>query len=176
MTDDLTREADIRARADAATEGPWELDQVPETGECAVFGGTSRWHPEGHSMVCANAHYSDAEFIAHSREDIDYLLAENQRLRQDRDRLEANEPPCDGGCNYLEGPEEACSLHGRPTAEVWEIVNKVGAENQRLRDQRDAALALDYDAYYEADQYAAAVRAALTGELAARERKERGNK
>ena len=43
---------------------------------------------------------------------------------------------CDGGCNYNSGPEETCSLHGRPVAEVWQIASDVAAE----RDARINAL------------------------------------
>jgi len=39
----------------------------------------------------------------------------------ERDRLRANEPPCDGGCDWHNGPEETCSAHGRPVAEVWRM-------------------------------------------------------
>ena len=49
------------------------------------------------------------------------LVAEVERLR-------ARVGSCDGGCNYNSGPEETCSLHGRPVAEVWQIVNDVAAE------------------------------------------------
>lgn len=38
--------------------------------------------------------------------------------------------PCDGGC-YDEGAAmETCSLHGRPPAKIWEIVDK---QSERLR-------------------------------------------
>ena len=52
------------------------------------------------------------------------------------ERLQARVGSCDGGCNYNSGPEETCSLHGRPVAEVWQIVNDVAAE----RDARINAL------------------------------------
>ena len=37
------------------------------------------------------------------------------------ERAEAALPPCDGGCDYNSGPEETCSAHGRPVAEVWQM-------------------------------------------------------
>lgn len=43
------------------------------------------------------------------------------------------EATCDGGCDYNSGPEEDCSLHGRPVAEVWGIVYKLSAELKELR-------------------------------------------
>ena len=45
------------------------------------------------------------------------VLALIERL----ERAEAALPPCDGGCDYNSGPEETCSAHGRPVAEVWQM-------------------------------------------------------
>lgn len=40
--------------------------------------------------------------------------------------------PCDGGCaGMMEGPQETCSRHGRPVAEVWQIA----IEAERERDE-----------------------------------------
>lgn len=35
--------------------------------------------------------------------------------------------PCDRHCNWADGPAEDCSKHGRPPAEVWQIVGDVSA-------------------------------------------------
>lgn len=48
-------------------------------------------------------------------------------------RLRAAEPPCDGGCNNAWGPDETCSAHGRPMAEVWKLAQAAAAENASLR-------------------------------------------
>lgn len=53
--------ADIRARAEAATPGPWRDYHNPDWG----------WLVVG---ICADVQPQDAEFIAHAREDIPYLL------------------------------------------------------------------------------------------------------
>jgi hypothetical protein len=53
------------------------------------------------------------------------------------ERLKAEQPPCDGGCNYNSGPEETCSAHGRPVAEVWDIVEYVA----RQRDEAERRIA-----------------------------------
>ena len=75
MTDRLD---EIRARAEAATPGPWrELDAaygmiVHDTG------------PDSAQIVVLADHRfggPDSTFIAHAREDIPYLLAEVERLR-----------------------------------------------------------------------------------------------
>lgn len=41
--------------------------------------------------------------------------------------------PCDGGCDYNTGPEETCSAHGRPVAEVWEIAQGFARERDAAR-------------------------------------------
>lgn len=64
----------IKARAGAATEGPWlnyggenyAIISAPEIDELAHVGSTN----------------NDAEFIAHARTDVPALLAEVERLRQ----------------------------------------------------------------------------------------------
>lgn len=55
-------------------------------------------------------------------------------IAAEREQLRAAQPSCDGGCNYNTGPEETCSRHGRPVAEVWGIV-------QQIADERDKAVA-----------------------------------
>lgn len=44
----------------------------------------------------------------------------------------ASQMRCDGSCSYNDGPDEECSLHGRPVRDVWRIAT--GAI--RERDQR----------------------------------------
>ena len=61
-------------------------------------------------------------------EDVAALQA---RIRQ----LEAERAKCDGGCDYNSGPEETCSLHGRPVAEVWEALDIRTKRVQELEDQ-----------------------------------------
>ena len=64
----------IKARADAATEGPWGVE------DARVFGD------DGRTQVCTlsgtRAWLPDAEFIAHARTDIPALIAEVERLRE----------------------------------------------------------------------------------------------
>jgi hypothetical protein len=101
---DLVVYAEIRARADAATPGPWQWNSY--SGICA---GVSKGHllydgwdgEEGVAWVCwiDNGPYAgdqlilaeskaNAAFIEHSRQDIPFLLAELDRLRADRDSLQ----------------------------------------------------------------------------------------
>ena len=80
MTIDLNA---IRKRAEAATEGPW---QVNEHDYCA--------HKRA-ALVTNNRTYvakvfageADATFIAHARQDVPALIAEVERLRTQQDRL-----------------------------------------------------------------------------------------
>lgn len=81
MENQMERIKEIAARAEAATPGPWEWSDLPEDIEtmpilkappCSVmdFGDCTQYYPtEGRPPSEA-----DAEFIAHSREDIPYLL------------------------------------------------------------------------------------------------------
>lgn len=55
------RLAEIQARADNATDGPWEPD------------GQDSWTPAGRSDF--HLSISDAEFIAHARTDVPALIA-----------------------------------------------------------------------------------------------------
>lgn len=78
----LTREAlaEIRARADAATEGPWMalVYRKPSAGDEGMYDVRAQPHPamRGFTKLVADAHEgkADAEFIAHAREDIPRLL------------------------------------------------------------------------------------------------------
>ena len=130
------RLAEIRTRAEAATEGPWEATWEEGDDWWSITGAPQRVGAGGPWAVCPEVATSDARdpadatFIAAARTDVPELVAEVERLQ-------ARVGPCDGGCNYETGPEETCSLHGRPVAEVWQIVNDVAAE----RDARINALA-----------------------------------
>jgi hypothetical protein len=86
----------IRARLDAATPGPWRLDGrsiVAETPISDDGPADGKWN---HSVVCSVGAWrsgrptdADAEFIAHSRTDVQLLLAENERLGAEVDRLDS---------------------------------------------------------------------------------------
>jgi len=65
------REAEIRARCDAATEGPWRYRPYPT---CVIAAP----HEEVADIQAGN---DDAAFIAHARQDLPDALAEIERLR-----------------------------------------------------------------------------------------------
>ena len=84
MIDD-TRLNEIEARSNAATPGPWRADKSEQVQYRTVGAGF-----DGKECVQSwsgsDAHYAngsrmgDAEFIAHAREDVPYLLDEVYRL------------------------------------------------------------------------------------------------
>jgi len=73
MTDIDKRLAEIRERVEAATPGPWQYRET-------VFGARSTTVMAGSTQVgyfsVGQAMPTDAKFIAHSRSDIPFLLAE----------------------------------------------------------------------------------------------------
>lgn len=78
--------AEIKARADAATPGPWEYS------ECA----SEIWSESGDTVIsgvdwggCAIS-ASDADFIAQARTDIPALVAEVERLNRELSRIRSN--------------------------------------------------------------------------------------
>ena len=101
MTDRVDLEA-IKARANLATPGPWtfyggdvwygdvaaaltRLDSAVAAG----YGGDDHWpyrdDQPAHPFLGDPVSAADAEFIAHAREDIPYLVAELVGLRAQRD-------------------------------------------------------------------------------------------
>jgi len=41
--------------------------------------------------------------------------------------------PCDRGCNYNDGPQEECSLHGRNPRDLWEVIGGLARERDEAR-------------------------------------------
>jgi hypothetical protein len=74
------------------------------------------------------SHLRREDVIGHYKAERDALAAKVVRLT----------PKCDGGCNENTGPEESCSLHGRPVAEVWAMVDKVIDQRDMLAAQVEA--------------------------------------
>jgi hypothetical protein len=68
----MTDLAEIRARCEAATGGPWEVGH-----KCEIYTRHYQVGPIGDFWEPA-----DARFTAHAREDIPALLAEVERLRE----------------------------------------------------------------------------------------------
>jgi hypothetical protein len=81
MSEWTDRVAAIRARAEAATRGPWWTEGVP-----AVYAKIPKGRPNGEGIIDC-VYYgrkvpeaqANAEFIAHAREDIPWLLEQLAR-------------------------------------------------------------------------------------------------
>lgn len=84
--------AAIRARAEAATPGPWKVDEGPALadplleGEGDWYRHIEGWTNTGWEWLCLSP--EDAAFIAHAREDIPKLLDEVEALRARAERAE----------------------------------------------------------------------------------------
>ena len=76
MTDRLD---EIRARAEAATPGPWGQGNINSGDGISLLDVYSEH--AGYVKVASVWDSEDRDFIAHAREDIPYLLAEVERLR-----------------------------------------------------------------------------------------------
>ncbi|WP_181349450.1 hypothetical protein [Thalassobacillus sp. CUG 92003] len=90
MSEGLTENelAAIRERADNATEGPWtNFDDVfyEDSPYVQVYDGFTE---TGVELVADCKRTKDADFIAHSREDIPKLLAEIDRLHAELDKAD----------------------------------------------------------------------------------------
>lgn len=86
MTDERPNLTAIRARADAASPGPWHADH-DEFG-CTVMGDFG-WEAPGtfEYGVDSEQGKADAEFVAHARTDVPDLLAEVETWRGIADSL-----------------------------------------------------------------------------------------
>lgn len=91
MMSELTPErlAEIKARTDAATPGPWFVEHLERDGFTYFstdIAPLESFDGEVHAGVLDE---DEAEFIAHAREDVPDLVAEVERLRSERDALQA---------------------------------------------------------------------------------------
>lgn len=93
--------AKIKARADAATPGPWsgkiEPQNYPESDDADLPGFVR--DPERREICYIGERYNytsyetDLTFIAHAREDVPWLLAELERVTTELDALKAELKP-----------------------------------------------------------------------------------
>ena len=91
MTDSMTPErlAEIAARVEAATDGPWRRWNHPMYGDvCAVETAWS-WDDDGADteVVAEQCSPSDADLIAHAPKDLADLHAEVERLQAQVERV-----------------------------------------------------------------------------------------
>jgi hypothetical protein len=100
-----------------------------------------RYYPETYAKFMAalgdGIDYDDNDFARYAAEFLADLAAHDREVREPLrlqvEQLQGQLPPCDGGCDYNTGPEETCSAHGRPVAEVWEIAQQYARERDGAR-------------------------------------------
>lgn len=133
------RLAEIKARAAAATPGPWrplvDLCGCPDPCDCGgeFIVGISLPREEplagsdfGQISEIGEASEEDQQFLIHSRADVDWLTAEVERLRADRDR-------------YRRWLGEALKERDAAQAEMFQIALDTSPAYAQLRDERDSA-------------------------------------
>lgn len=74
----LDRLDEIQARADAATEGPWGVDGAAHPGPDDSLVVYPLEH--GGAVAYVQPLYADAEFIAHARTDVPWLIEQVRKL------------------------------------------------------------------------------------------------
>jgi hypothetical protein len=93
---DSQRLAEIEARCEAATEGPWEVAWKTDF-IWQLDGDGDRFGPIAEAHYAEGNHHNNATFIAHARDDVPDLLAEVRRLTAEneagkRERRHARHP------------------------------------------------------------------------------------
>jgi hypothetical protein len=89
---DDQRLEEIAKRVDAATEGPWRAVVSEDYGRPTSFGWVAASSGEVMGEASAAGLLSDAEFIAHARTDVPYLLEALRSLREERDEAMVRPP------------------------------------------------------------------------------------
>ena len=146
--------AELRAVAEAATQSSWDIENDSEEDyeagiayaewpsvlvgpENAIPSQWARDHGDTDRVQeIPELKPEDAEHIATF--DPPTVLALIAALEAKTTEVEGYKQhyPCDGGCNYTDGPLEECSLHGRNPRELWEAIGGLTRE----RDEAEAAL------------------------------------
>ena len=115
--------------ASSAADVPWlasEVDRLTAERD-ALQVGRDRDRAKGATAVL-NEELRTSEQEARARR----AEAEVERLTVEREWFK-DRFPCDGGC--VDGPEEACSRHGRTPEDLWRIIGEVAAERNALAAQ-----------------------------------------
>lgn len=129
---DAERLAEIRARCEAATAGPWWHDWNMGGSPNEVWVSGDSW-----GLICTTDggvgdEDKDAEFIAHAREDIPALLAEVERLRGEN---EANAEAVEGWALLHKIHPDAAVIcyhlwRDRASETWWSIVSSTGGRER----------------------------------------------
>ena len=126
--------APIKERLAKATPGPWRVWQNPhKKSDVAVETAWSHSDCEGDTELITDylPTCGDAEFIAHSPEDIAALLAEVEKLRRAGSTLgTVIEKQCEAALPHIEK-----EIRAQVAADIWEYWDACGD----LIDDRDSA-------------------------------------
>lgn len=147
MSLDLTP---IKERLAKATPGPWRVWQNPhKKSDVAVETAWSHSDCEGDTELITDylPTCGDAEFIAHSPEDIAALLAEVEKLRRAGSTLgTVIEKQCEAALDATGLHDLIDETGDGDWGTVWETVAEMGETCRRLRAQLDAVRALQEQA------------------------------
>ena len=107
---DAERIAEIRARVDAATEGPWFQGREDHRYESAheVYSKREPDEEDSHDIASYVWSAEDAALIAHAPTDIEDLLAAVERLTAERDALAAQVERVRAVCEQVETDKNPC--------------------------------------------------------------------
>jgi hypothetical protein len=139
--------SEIKARADAATPGPWKAFVIndDDLGEPMSSGIESIDGSLNHGEECEHFHPYDREFIAHARADVPALLEEVARLRAE---VEALRPAAANWQMVCEMPVDTGLIHvlvddhneDDTNDEVWMWYVEVDGLAEACGDTPEAAL------------------------------------
>lgn len=140
------REQAIRERVENATKGPWAAVERYDGGATVAMmrdwnkGQGPAWAAEGLSGWIHSASDEqparNAEFIAHAREDVPYLLAEVTRLRAEVERLTAEMDKARF--------DRAVALHAlRDAQETAAVLDRSFIESEKARNAAESSLRSD---------------------------------
>lgn len=137
MTND-TRLGEIRARADAATEGPWTAEYSGEQGNCVLPPGYQSTR-EAVAVTRLLSAQADAELIANARTDLPALLAAVEAVmkRHRPVEVEPSETIC-AECSTLRGQGETARYFPfteYPCPTVRAITDALDADTTTREDQ-----------------------------------------
>lgn len=158
MTEPSTdaRLAEIQAREQGATKGPWRDIAMGSDGSVVLAGGNT---VRTARRICRAPEFADAEFIAKAREDVPWLLAQVEQLRYERRLLGRVRILCDqvaeGGWPAGENLRQAAGdMAQRIVDEIGHSVTDEPALGPSFR----AELALVREALNDADRLTAQMR------------------
>lgn len=124
----MDRIAEIKTRCEAATPGAWKHEEAADYSMIYDAQGKA-----SDPLALVGSNTDDADFIAHAREDIPYLLEQLEEAQQlaaaavaDLIFVCGTEPSaCDGSsicdiCAHQEGCKEACCMNATGGLNRWQ--------------------------------------------------------